>query len=85
MLGSVALTGTVLAAAPKRRWLAMHQNTSAGSGLPQVTGRLGLVLIAKTSITNNLLDVFLKTDDPLSFAGCLHDLGLTVVQETLPE
>lgn len=39
LLAPVALTGSVLAAAPKKMTLAMHQNTSAG-GLPQVAGRL---------------------------------------------
>jgi sugar phosphate isomerase/epimerase len=80
-LTPVALSGTVLAAAPKKKMtIAMHQNTSAGAGYRKSLEGWSRAGIKDVEITNNVLDEFLKTDDLPAARRVITDLGLTPVQ-----
>jgi sugar phosphate isomerase/epimerase len=81
LLAPAALSGTVLAAAPKKKMtLAMHQNTSAAAGYRKSLEGWSRAGIKDVEITNNLLDDFLKTEDLPAARRVLTDLGLTAVQ-----
>jgi 2-keto-myo-inositol isomerase len=81
LLTPLALSGAVLAAAPKKKMmLAMHQNSSAGAGYRKSLEGWSRAGIKYAEITNTLLDEFLKTDDLPAARRVFTDLGLTVVQ-----
>ncbi len=82
LLTPVALTAmrALFAAAGKKMTLAIHQNTSAGSGYRKSLEGWSRARIKYVEITNVLLDEFLKTDDLPSARRVLTDLGMTLVR-----
>src|SRR5215469_314261 len=68
------------AAAEKKMTLAIHQNTSAGSGYRKSLEGWARAGIKNVEIINTLLDDFLKTDSLPAARRLLTDLGLTAVQ-----
>jgi sugar phosphate isomerase/epimerase len=77
----VALMATRIAAsASGKMTLAIHQNTSAGSGYRKSLEGWARAGIKNVEIINTLLDDFLKTDSLPAARRLLTDLGLTAVQ-----
>src|SRR5215471_6087296 len=77
-LAGATAARTTLAAAGKMM-LAMHQNTSAGSGYRKSLEGWARAGIKNVEITNTLLDDFLKTDTLDAARRVLSDNGLTAV------
>src|SRR5580698_11242210 len=80
LLAPAALSGTVLAAAPKKKMtLAMHQNTSAAAGYRKSLEGWARAGIKNVELTDRMLDDFLKTEDLAAARRVVTDLGLTPV------
>ena len=67
------------ASAAGKMTLALHQNTSAGSGYRESLDGWARAGIKYVELTNTLLDGFLKTDSLAAARRVLTDLGLTPV------
>jgi len=81
-LGTLALSALRSAAAfgaPGKMTLAIHQNTSAGSGYRKSLEGWAKAGIRNVEITGQLLDDFLKTDSLAAARAVLTDNGLTPV------
>lgn len=82
LLAPVTLVATraVSAAAAGRMTLALHQNTSAGSGYRKSLEGWSRAGIKNVEVSGTLLEEFLKTDTLASARRILTDLGLAPVQ-----